>query len=113
VGRFTVVRLIAVGGMGAVYEATDAVLRTPVALKVIRSDVASDATSMERFRREALLARRVSHPNVSRVYELYEARVDGAPLHFLTMELLKGETLARRIRTKGHFTTAQAGPLVK
>jgi tetratricopeptide (TPR) repeat protein/tRNA A-37 threonylcarbamoyl transferase component Bud32 len=112
-GRFTVVRAIAAGGMGAVFEATDGVLRTSVAIKVIRSDVASDATSKERFRREVLLARRVGHPNVCRVYELYEAMVDGAPLHFLTMELLKGETVARRLQTKGRFTTGEAAPLVK
>jgi tRNA A-37 threonylcarbamoyl transferase component Bud32 len=112
-GRFTVLRFIASGGMGAVYEATDVMLRTHVALKVIRAPIASDATTLERFRREVLLARRVGHANVCRVYELYEATADGVTLHFLTMELLKGETLAKRLATKGHLKTAEAAPLVK
>jgi len=99
--------------MGAVYEATDVMLRTHVALKVIRAPIADNAASLERFRREVLLARRVGHANVCRVYELYEATVDGVALHFLTMELLKGETLARRLTTKGRLKTAEAAPLVK
>src|SRR5271154_4782286 len=63
-GRFTILRFIAQGGMGAVYEASDVMLRSGVALKVIRGRIATDATAMERFRREVLLARRVGHPNV-------------------------------------------------
>src|SRR5262249_19637597 len=71
-GRFTVLRFIAQGAMGAVYEANDKVLRTRVALKLIGRGIARNATAMERFRREVLLARRVSHPNICRVHELYE-----------------------------------------
>src|SRR5215469_11436329 len=47
---------------------------------------AQNSMAMERFRREVALTRRVSHPNVCRVYELYETTVDGHPLHFLSME---------------------------
>ncbi|MGO8970532.1 MAG: protein kinase domain-containing protein [Myxococcaceae bacterium] len=113
-GRFTILRLIAQGGMGAVYEASDAMLRSVVALKVIRGRIAIDATAMERFRREVLLARRVSHPNVCRVYELYEATTGtGVPIHFLTMEFLEGETLRERIARQGRMTTAEALPLVR
>ena len=112
-GRFTVLGFIARGGMGAVYEATDVLLRTRVALKVIGGHLAADATAMERFRREVLLARRVSHPNVCRVYELYEARTaKGVLIHFLTMELLEGESLARRLAQSGRMTTDEASPLV-
>ena len=90
-GRFSVVRFIARGGMGAVYEAEDLSLRTRVALKIIRSALLADASSLERFRREVLLARRVAHPNVCHVYEFYEARTaEGVAVHFLTMELLDG-----------------------
>ena len=113
-GRFSVVRFIARGGMGAVYEATDVLLRSRVALKVIRSLIATDAVAMERFRREVLLARRVGHPNVCHVYELYEATpAAGVPIHFLTMELLEGESLAQHLARKGRLTTAEALPLVR
>ncbi len=60
-GRFSIVRFIARGGMGAVYEAEDLSLRTRVALKIIRSALLADSSALERFRREVLLARRVGH----------------------------------------------------
>jgi eukaryotic-like serine/threonine-protein kinase len=113
-GRFSVLRFIARGGMGAVYEANDVILRTPVALKVLQGRIVADAGIMERFRREVLLARRVSHPNVCRVYELYQgASATGTPVHFLTMEFLDGETLATRLARTGRMSTAEALPLVQ
>jgi eukaryotic-like serine/threonine-protein kinase len=113
-GRFTVLRFIARGGMGAVYEANDVLLRTRVALKVLQGRIAENAETMERFRREVLLARRVSHPNVCRVYELYQATTGtGMPVHFLTMEFLDGETLSARLLDKGRMTTAEALPLAQ
>jgi serine/threonine protein kinase len=100
--------------MGAVYEAYDIMLRSRVALKLIRGRIATDGSAMERFRREVLLARRVSHPNVCRVYELYEAvTAGGQAVHFLTMELLEGETLSEHISRKGKLTTTEALPLVR
>ena len=112
-GRFSIVRFIARGGMGAVYEAEDLSLRTRVALKIIRSVLLADTSALERFRREVLLARRVAHPNVCHVYEFYEARTaEGVAVHFLTMELLDGETLARRLRDRDRMSTAEALPLV-
>ncbi len=113
-GRFTPLRFVARGGMGAVYEANDLLLRTRVALKVLQGRIADNPEAMERFRREVLLARRVSHPNVCRVYELYQATTnEGAPIHFLTLEFLDGETLAARIGRTGRLTTAEALPLVQ
>ena len=61
-GRFRIIRFIARGGMGEVYEAQDQVLGERVALKTIRSDVANDQRSMERFLREVHLSRSVTHP---------------------------------------------------
>jgi eukaryotic-like serine/threonine-protein kinase len=113
-GRFTVLRFIARGGMGAVYEANDVILRTRVALKVLQGRIVADAAAMERFRREVLLARRVSHPNVCRVYELYQGTTAaGVPAHFLTMEFLEGETLAARIARSGRLSMQEALPLVQ
>jgi serine/threonine-protein kinase len=113
-GRFTILRFVARGGMGAVYEATDVILRSRVALKTLEGRITADRAAMERFRREVLLARRVSHPNVCRVYELYQATsTAGTPVSFLTMEFLDGETLATRLSREGRFTSAQALPLVQ
>src|SRR5262249_44752931 len=112
--RFTVVRFIARGGMGAVYEASDEMLRARVALKVIRRHIATDATALERFRREVLLARQISDPNVCRVYELYEATTAaGVPITFLTMELLAGETLSERLLREGRLSPSKALPVVQ
>ncbi len=113
-GRFTILRFIARGGMGAVYEANDVMLRSRVALKVIRGRIATDAAAMEQFRREVLLARRIGHANVCHVYELFEATTAaGMPIHFLTMELLEGETLSQRIAREGRLTMGEAFPLVQ
>jgi len=107
-GRFRIARFIARGGMGEVYEAEDQVLGERVALKTIRADVADDERSMERFLREVHLARRVTHPNVCRIFDVFHH----GELAFLTMELLPGETLAERIGKSGRMTPSQALPLV-
>jgi TolB-like protein len=116
VGRFRIRRLIGHGGTGEVYEAEDIFLRAVLALKVLRPGV-DDARTMDTFRREALLARRVTHPNVCRIFDLYEHTVGAADgdrrLRFLTMELLEGETLAARLRRQGRMTSAEALPLVR
>ena len=112
--RFTILRFIARGGMGAVYEAEDTVLRTRVAVKTILPEFAADPTAMERFRREVLLARRVTHYNICRMFELYEA-VDarGERLNFLSMELLLGETLAQRLTRTGPMASYELGVLLR
>ena len=113
-GRFVILRFVARGGMGAVYEADDVVLHSRVALKVLEGKLAAESAAMERFHREVLLARRVTHPNVCRVYEFYEATTaSGLPIRFLTMELLEGETLSSYIRREGRLSPAEALPLVQ
>ncbi len=110
--RFRIVRYIDAGGMGVVYEAEDLALGEAVALKTVRSDLAN-ATTIERFKREIYLARKVTHPNVCRTFDLAEdTRPDGTPILFLTMELLKGETLSSRIRRSGPMSTEDALPLI-
>ena len=112
--RFTILRFLARGGMGEVYEAQDLVLRTRVALKTILPSFAEDRTSLDRFRREVLLARRISHPNVCRIYELYSTRTStGEPLHFLTMEFLDGETLTQRLHRGGPMSTGELLPILR
>jgi len=108
-GRFRIIRFIARGGMGEVYEAQDQVLGERVALKTIRSDVDNDQRSMERFLREVHLSRSVTNPNVCRIFDVFHH--DG--LTFLTMELLPGETLAERLTRAGRLSPADALPLVE
>src|SRR5262245_31827845 len=94
-GRYRISRFIAAGGMGEVYQAEDLALGTDVALKAIRPEVAARDSVMKRFRRETLLARRVTHPNVCRIFDLghHSSSESGPEVTFLTMELLGGETL--------------------
>src|SRR5687768_10943586 len=87
-GRYRIVKFLAKGGMGEVYEADDLVLTERVALKTIRSE-GVDAKLVERFKREIQAARRVTHRNVCRTFDV----AFHGDLMFLTMELLEGETL--------------------
>lgn len=102
--RYDILDLIGAGGMGAVYRARDRELDELVALKVIRSDLANDDAIIERFRREVKLARRVTHANVARTFELGHA--DG--VMFCTMELVEGESLTRRLRRPPRMPVAEA-----
>lgn len=89
-GRYEIVGLLGVGGMGSVYRARDRELDEIVALKVLRKDLAGTPGAIDRFRREVKLARRVTHRNVARVYDIGEHEGDV----FLTMEYIDGDTLS-------------------
>jgi Tol biopolymer transport system component/serine/threonine protein kinase len=110
--RFRVLARLGHGGMGEVYEAFDLELREHVALKVIRPALAIDPRAMERFRREIQLARKVTHPNVCRIFDLEHHRDARREIAFLTMELLRGETLAERLEAGGRMPLAEARPLI-
>jgi eukaryotic-like serine/threonine-protein kinase len=123
-GRFRIVRFIAQGGMGEVWEAED--LELPgerVALKTIRPTIARDGWATGRFRREIQLGRKITHPNVCRIFDVFHHRpgtlgtaASGGPdgeITFLTMELLVGETLQDRLERVGRLTTAESLPIVR
>jgi serine/threonine protein kinase/Flp pilus assembly protein TadD len=99
--RFLVRRAIASGGMGTVYEAFDQALDTPVALKIIRQEVAHDPEALDRFRREVAVARRLTHKNLCRTFDLEKTIHRGKEIVFLTMEFLPGITLAQRLSAQG------------
>jgi eukaryotic-like serine/threonine-protein kinase len=92
--RYELRALLGEGGMGAVFRAYDRELDEDVALKVLHSEVAGDVAALTRFRREVKLARRVTHKNVARTFDL--GAHDG--VRFLTMELILGEALSARAR---------------
>lgn len=115
-GRYRVLRFLAEGGMGEVYEVEDLELGGRLAAKTVRTDVARQPEALERFRREIQLARRVTHPNVCRIFDLahHPSPTPGAPgTVFLTMQLLVGETLSARIARGGAMTPEQALPIVR
>jgi serine/threonine protein kinase/tetratricopeptide (TPR) repeat protein len=113
-GRFEVVRYIARGGMGEVYEVADRHLHgVRLALKTIRPQVNGFAGIEDRFEREVLLARRVVHPNLCPIYDIFRAEHEGVPLLFLTMKLISGETLEDRIERVGKISAGEARTIVE
>ena len=107
-GRYEIVEELGVGGMGRVYRARDAKLDEVVALKLIRPEIAAERTIVERFRNEIKIARRITHKNVCRVYDLHE---EGGRL-FLSMEYVPGEDLKSLVRRKGRLSVAEAVSIV-
>jgi hypothetical protein len=98
--RYEVLRFIACGGMGEVYEVNDTSLNEVVALKTLVLTSLNDEDAVARLRREVRLARKVTHPNVCRILEFGEYHPFKHPeetVPFLTMEFLHGETLAERL----------------
>jgi tetratricopeptide (TPR) repeat protein/tRNA A-37 threonylcarbamoyl transferase component Bud32 len=113
-GRFEVVRLLGEGALAEVYEADDLLLDERVAVKRLRSSWARDPAIIDRCKREVLAARRISHPNVCRVFDLVVAGAEtGEPEVLLTMELLRGETLAERLERRGPLPAGEALPLAR
>jgi len=102
--RYRIIALLGKGGMGEVYRADDLTLGQPVALKFLPDEAARDQGLLERFKNEVRIARRVSHPNVCRVYDVGE--VDSHT--FFTMEYVDGEDLASLLRRIGRLPEDKA-----
>ena len=113
-GRFIIIRFIAKGGMGEVYEAEDRFLQgARVALKTILPHIAEDPALQQRFKREVLLAREVNHPNLCPIFDIFQCEQPPPSFLFLTMKLLPGETLAARLRGAMPISTAEALAILK
>jgi len=118
--RFHIRKLLGRGGMGEVYEATDQKLSDQVvALKTILPRMAWNSRTRDHFFREVRLARQVTHPNVCRVYDIYtHSLYPGADrdhvmeVPFLTMELLRGESLADQFARGKRYDTNEARPIL-
>ena len=103
-GRYRLVALIAKGGMAEVWEAADDVLTRAIAVKVLHLHLAADDEFRERFRREAVSAARLSHPNIVAIFDTGED--DGVA--FIVMELVRGPTLKTWASEHGPLTPAAA-----
>ena len=99
--RYHIIRMLGVGGMGAVYQAWDAELGVAVAIKVIRPEIMEDPVMGEevgrRFKRELLLARQVTHKNVVRIHDLGD--IDG--IKYITMSYVEGTDLSTILKRDG------------
>ena len=101
--RYRFERLIATGGMAQVWEATDLVLDRRVAIKLLHAHLADDATFVERFRREAIAAARLSHPAIVSIFDTYS----GDGMEAIVMELVHGITLRQELDRHNGLTPAE------
>ena len=107
-GRYELIGLVGVGGMGSVYRARDTELDEIIALKVLRRELVDAPGMLERFRREVKLARRVTHKNVARTFDIGEH----AGERFLTMEFIEGESLGRLLEREGTLSIGRSIEIV-
>ncbi len=108
-GRYEILKRLGEGGMGAVYQARDRELDLPVALKVIRADLAGNPEILRRFKQELILARQVTHKNVIRIFELGMA--DGRK--FITMDYIEGRDLKSLLMERGKLPPAESVSIIK
>jgi Tol biopolymer transport system component len=101
-GPYEIVAAIGAGGMGEVYSARDRRLDRSVAVKTLSASIAASPDARQRFEREAKAISRLSHPHICALFDVGNE----GDVEYLVMELLEGETLARRL-TKGPLPVAQ------
>jgi serine/threonine-protein kinase len=107
-GRYRLDRLIATGGMAQVWEATDEVLARRVAVKVLHPHLAADESFVERFRREAVAAARLSHPSI---VSIYDTCADD-DCQAIVMELVEGSTLRELLDERKWLEPGQAVTII-
>lgn len=109
VGNYRVVEKVGEGGMGAVYRAVDGMLDREVAIKAIRPDLVREPQIVERFRAEAKILARVSHPTIATIYSFF---YEGEEL-FLAMEFVRGRSLSKVLETEGPIPWPRAVALFR
>jgi eukaryotic-like serine/threonine-protein kinase len=108
-GKYRVERLLAEGGMGAVYVASDLRLDREVAVKIVRPELLPDPAAHDRFAREAQTLARLQHPSIVTVFD-FGALPSGAP--YLVMELVRGGDLRRELTREGRLDAARANGIL-
>ena len=107
--RYEVIEELGKGGMGRVYKALDKEINEEVAIKLLKPEIASDETTVERFRNELKFARKIAHKNICKMYHL--AKDEETP--YITMEYVKGEDLKSFVRRKGKLSDEEALSIAK
>jgi tetratricopeptide (TPR) repeat protein len=107
--RYQVIRELGRGGMGRVYKVFDLEIKENVALKLLSPILAADSATIERFRDELKLARRISHRNVCRVYDLNRE----GEIYYITMEYVSGSDLRSIIKRTGDWTLEKSVSIAK
>jgi serine/threonine protein kinase/Flp pilus assembly protein TadD len=108
-GRYHIIEELGKGGMGKIYKAQDTEIREKVALKLIKPEISVDKKTIERFQNELKYARKISHRNVCRMYDLNKE--SGA--YFITMEFVSGEDLKSFIRRSERLTISKGIDITK
>ena len=103
-GRYQIIEELGRGGMGKVYKALDTEIEEKVALKLLKPEIAADENMILRFKNELKFARKITHKNVCRMYDLNEHE----SIKYITMEYVPGEDLKASIRRMGPLTTGKA-----
>jgi eukaryotic-like serine/threonine-protein kinase len=109
-GRYRVERRLGVGGMSTVHLAFDQRLERYVALKLLAEHLADDPTFVSRFRREALAAARLIHPNIVQVFDF--GFDEGQHQHFIVMEHVPGQSCAELLRDHGRLEVDEAVEII-
>ncbi len=107
-GPYRLLDRIARGGMSTIYSAQHGNSKAIHALKVLPPARTAKASYLPRFRREAEMTQRLSHPNIVRVFGVYEETDGQSPVHFMAMELLKGQDLFEIVNQRGPLSIADA-----
>lgn len=107
--RYQIIEELGKGGMGKVYRAIDKEIKEEIALKLIKHEIASDIKTLDRFKNELKLARKIAHKNVGRMYELME----DMGTHFITMEYVPGEDLKSFIRRAAPLSIGKSISIAK
>ena len=109
-GKYRLVRLIGTGGMGAVYEGENLLIRRRVAIKILHAGSTGNADAVRRFEREAQAAGEIGNDHILEVLDL--GSLDNGD-RYMVMEYLDGETLAARIERHGRLTPNQIAPIAR
>ena len=107
--RYEVIEELGKGGMGRVYKALDKEINEEVAIKLLKPEIASDKTTVERFRNELKFARKIAHKNICKMYHLAK----DADTPYITMEYVKGEDLKSYIRRNRILSNGEALSITK
>ena len=108
-GEFKILGLLGVGGMGRVYLGEQAALQRKVAVKVLPQHIVENESAIARFKREAILAARLTHRNIAHIYTIGQEE----DAHFVAMELISGGDVASLLKQKQRLPVDEAAEIMR